>query len=79
MEKREQERLEEILAMCAQYEEQIDSENQINAVEPNTPLKPDNRNKKCSAPPQHLDLSHVFNFSDPVTSPPSQIPGMCRY
>jgi len=30
MEKREQERLEEILAMCAQYEEQIDSEIKLN-------------------------------------------------
>lgn len=32
MEKKEQERLEEILAMCAQYEEQIDSEMQLNAT-----------------------------------------------
>jgi len=31
MEKKEQERLEEILAMCAQYEEQVDSEKQINS------------------------------------------------
>lgn len=29
MERKEQERLEEILAMCAQYEEQIDSEKQL--------------------------------------------------
>lgn len=31
MERKEQERLEEILAMCAQYEEQIDSESKINS------------------------------------------------
>lgn len=32
MEKKEQERLEEILAMCAQYEQQIDSEMQLKSA-----------------------------------------------
>ena len=80
MEKKEQERLEEILAMCAQYEEQIDSEIQINSppTEGSSQSKPDNHNRK--EPPQRLDLAnvHTSNYKE-TAAVHGQMPGMLSY
>lgn len=96
MERKEQERLEEILAMCAQYEEQNDSEIRISvaigattesqsqpsvaSVEPTSGhLQGEGRERK-GAPPQQLDLAHVYtsNYNDTSTAAPPifQLPGM---
>lgn len=70
--------------MCAQYEEQIDSEIQINAtvgdkIAPANQLQADNQ-KRADTLPQHLDLAHICtsNYHDtPTVAPsPSQMPGM---
>ena len=64
MERKEQERLEEILAMCAQYEQQIDSESKLNAdiQSPTLTKSPD----KQSPPPDNQSR----------TSPPKSLPGL---
>lgn len=80
MEKKEQERLEEILAMCAQYEEQVDSENQINS-----PLvKSDKLQGRQlphydtkGTPPKTLGLTSVLSshYDGHAATLPSQMPG----
>lgn len=64
MERKEQERLEEILAMCAQYEQQIDSESKLNAdlQSPTFPKSPDQQ----SPPPVNQSRN----------SPPKSLPGL---
>lgn len=59
MERKEQERLEEILAMCAQYEEQIDSEIQLNAA-----IQSSSASTTNSPPPVYSSL-----FSSPKPTP----------
>lgn len=78
MEKKEQERLEEILAMCAQYEEQIDSEIQINSPRQSKNINKPNPTERRN-PPHSLGLTNInlsnYDSKRANTSAPSQMPG----
>lgn len=78
MERKEQERLEEILAMCAQYEKQIDSETKINSDVQSSPEKSKSTNATIISSSAAAKAQSNGEYYTPTsrTSPPASLPGL---